>query len=249
MLCPPCRRRHAVAQHAQCAADSETPALRRQRRRRALRGDQRNARGRARRRARDGRGRRRAALRRARGDAARRRGARAARGEPGRGRRARRGRGLHVPQLRLHDVRQPELPADVRQVRAVPGRAPAAGRLPADGRARRRQVRGAGADRDAARARGWLCLFVARARDVGHHGDYVVPSPHHAGRFEEPSRSREVLEAFREAHGSDLATVKCTDAAAERGAARRCARSWAPPSTTRSAATRRRRRWPTSSTV
>ena len=67
-----------------------------------------------------------------------------------------------------------------------------------------------------ARARGWLCLFVARARDVGHHGDYVVPSPHHAGRFEEPSRSREVLEAFREAHGTDLATVKCTAAAAER---------------------------------
>ena len=60
-----------------------------------------------------------------------------------------------------------------------------------------------------ARARGWLCLFVARARDVGHHGDYVVPSPHHAGRFEEPSRSREVLEAFREAHGTDLATVEC----------------------------------------
>ena len=67
-----------------------------------------------------------------------------------------------------------------------------------------------------ARARGWLCLFVARARDVGHHGDYVVPSPHHAGRFEEPSRSREVLEAFREAHGNDLATVECTAAAAER---------------------------------
>ena len=51
---------------------------------------------------------------------------------------------------------------------------------------------------------------------LGHHGDYVVPSPHHAGRFEEPSRSREVLEAFREAHGSDLATVEWTAAAAER---------------------------------
>ena len=70
-----------------------------------------------------------------------------------------------------------------------------------------------------ARGRGWLCLFVARARDVGHHGDYVVPSPHHAGRFEEPSRSREVREAFRAAHGTDLATVECTAAAAERSPA------------------------------
>lgn len=67
-----------------------------------------------------------------------------------------------------------------------------------------------------ARARGWLCLFVARARDVGYHGDYVVPSPHHAGRFEEPSQSREILAAFREAHADALASVQATAEAAER---------------------------------
>ena len=173
------------------------------------------------------------------------------RGEPGRGRRARRGRGLHVPQLRLHDVRQPELPADVRQVRAVPGRAPAAGRVPADGRARRRQVRGAGADRDAG-ARAGMAQSASSSRARATSATTATTSCRRR-TTRAASRSPPGAGKCSRPLGRRTATTSRPSSARTRprsaGAARRCARSWAPPSTTRSAATRRRRRWPTSSTV
>ena len=119
-----------------------------------------------------------------------------------------------VPQLRLHDVRQPELPADVRKCGRCRDELPPRD-APADGRARRGKSVALAQIVTQARARGWLCLFVARARDVGPPRRLRrAVAPHHAGRFE-AAGAAEVLEAFREAHGTDLATVKCTDAAAE----------------------------------
>ena len=64
-----------------------------------------------------------------------------------------------------------------------------------------------------ARANGWLALYVPRGWDVANAGDYVVPSPHHAGMFEEPRGSRSLLEAFDAAHGGQLAAVSVKDGA------------------------------------
>ena len=142
--------------------------------------------------------------------AARRRGS--PRGEPGRGRRARRGRGLHVPQLRLHDVRQPELPADVRQVRGCRTSSAAATPTATGARGAGKSVALAQIVTQARAAAG-SAFGRARGRRPPRRLRRAVAAPR--GCFEEP-RSREVLEAFREAHGNDLATVECTDAAAER---------------------------------
>ena len=198
MLCPR-RRRHAVAQRLSVLRTARRPLSDGSGGAAALRGDQRNARGRARRRARDGRGRRRAALRRARGDAARRPPSPEARGVRTRATLRRRGRGLHVPQLRLHDVRQPERRLSARcglfEVALEIFRGPRA--YVADG------ARGAGKSVALAQivtqARARLALRAprrARARDVGHHGDYGVhASSRTRAASEEPSRSREVLRA------------------------------------------------------
>ena len=62
-----------------------------------------------------------------------------------------------------------------------------------------------------ARKNGWLALYVPRGWDVMFQGDYVVPSAHHEGKFEEPRGSRAILESFRAAHGAACAAVPVRD--------------------------------------
>lgn len=65
-----------------------------------------------------------------------------------------------------------------------------------------------------ARANGWLALYAPRGFDVANAGNYVVPSPHHQGKFEEPTQARSILAAFHAAHAGDLADVPVRDGAA-----------------------------------
>ncbi|KAH8069929.1 hypothetical protein JL721_5466 [Aureococcus anophagefferens] len=95
----------------------------------------------------------------------------------------------------------------VRRGAAAPA---AARRLPAHGPPRRGQERRAG-HRRLVGARERLARARARGWDVANAGDYVVPSPHHAGMFEEPRGSRALLEAFDAAHGGQLAAVAVKD--------------------------------------